>query len=235
MRKTKFCYFPLLLALAVLPFGGCTQVREDSSKAFAPDGRELNIKESDITALANFDTASGGGEQLNAASQYIENLSQEIITVLSDASKSQEQRVEFFGGVLARDLNIPLIARFTLGKHWRSAKPEQRKAYIAIFSDYIIQTYSSRLGGAKVEKFDITTTQPVGKRDILVRTRVRNGGSDPVRADWRLRGNKDRFQIIDLSVDGISMALMLRQEFASVLRKKGGVDVLIQTLKQRTT
>jgi ABC-type transporter MlaC component len=31
------------------------------------------------------------------------------------------------------------------------------------------------------------------------------------------------------------MALMLRQEFASVLRKKGGVDVLIQTLKQRTT
>ncbi|MDP7215188.1 MAG: ABC transporter substrate-binding protein, partial [Rhodospirillales bacterium] len=131
MRKTKFCYFPLLLALAVLPFGGCTQVREDSSKAFAPDGRELNIKESDITALANFDTASGGGEQLNAASQYIENLSQEIITVLSDASKSQEQRVEFFGGVLARDLNIPLIARFTLGKHWRSAKPEQRKAYIA--------------------------------------------------------------------------------------------------------
>ncbi|HJP54815.1 MAG TPA: ABC transporter substrate-binding protein, partial [Rhodospirillales bacterium] len=136
MRKTKFCYFPLLLALAVLPFGGCTQVREDSSKAFAPDGRELNIKESDITALANFDTASGGGEQLNAASQYIENLSQEIITVLSDASKSQEQRVEFFGGVLARDLNIPLIARFTLGKHWRSAKPEQRKAYIAIFSDY---------------------------------------------------------------------------------------------------
>ena len=235
MRKTKFCYFPLLLALAVLPFGGCTQVREDSSKAFAPDGRELNIKESDITALANFDTASGGGEQLNAASQYIENLSQEIITVLSDASKSQEQRVEFFGGVLARDLNIPLIARFTLGKHWRSAKPEQRKAYIAIFSDYVIQTYSSRLGGAKVEKFDIITTQPVGKRDILVRTRVRNGGSDPVRADWRLRGNKDRFQIIDLSVEGISMALMLRQEFASVLRKKGGVDVLIQTLKQRTT
>jgi len=235
MRKTKFCYFPLLLALAVLPFGGCTQVREDSSKAFAPDGRELNIKESDITALANFDTASGGGEQLNAASQYIENLSQEIITVLSDASKSQEQRVEFFGGVLARDLNIPLIARFTLGKHWRSAKPEQRKAYIAIFSDYVIQTYSSRLGGAKVEKFDIITTQPVGKRDILVRTRVHNGGSDPVRADWRLRGNKDRFQIIDLSVEGISMALMLRQEFASVLRKKGGVDVLIQTLKQRTT
>jgi phospholipid transport system substrate-binding protein len=235
MRKTKFCYFPLLLALAVLPFGGCTQVREDSSKAFAPDGRELNIKESDITALANFDTASGGGEQLNAASQYIENLSQEIITVLSDASKSQEQRVEFFGGVLARDLNIPLIARFTLGKHWRSAKPEQRKAYIAIFSDYVIQTYSSRLGGAKVEKFDIITTQPVGKRDILVRTRVHNGGSDPVRADWRLRGNKDRVQIIDLSVEGISMALMLRQEFASVLRKKGGVDVLIQTLKQRTT
>ena len=235
MRKTKFCYFPLLLALAALPFGGCTQVREGTSKAFAPDGQEQNIKESDISALANFDTASGGGGQLNAASQYIENLSQEIIAVLSDASKSKEQRVEFFGGVLARDLNIPLIARFTLGKHWRSAKPEQRKAYIAIFSDYIIQTYSSRLGGAKVEKFDITTTQPVGKKDILVRTSVRNGGSDPVRADWRLRGNKDRFQIIDLSVEGISMALMLRQEFASVLRQKGGVDVLIQTLKQRTT
>ncbi|MEE9544426.1 MAG: ABC transporter substrate-binding protein [Rhodospirillales bacterium] len=235
MRKTKFSYFPLLLALAALPLGGCAQAWKDISKVSTPDGQERNIKESDIAAVTNFETASGGGKQLNAASQYIEKLSQEIITVLADASKSQEQRVKFFGGVLARDLNIPLIARFTLGKHWRSAKPEQRKAYVSIFSDYVIQTYSSRLGGAKVEKFDITTAQPVGKRDILVRTRVRNGGSDPVRADWRLRADKDRFQIIDLSVEGISMALMLRQEFASVLRQKGGVDVLIRTLKQRTT
>ncbi len=234
MQKVRFSNLPLALALTALPLGGCVQVWENINKSFTPNGQEQSIKEADISALANFDTAAGGGEELNAAKLYIEKLSQEVVTVLNDTSKSQEQRIEFFGGLLARDLNIQLIARFTIGNHWRSAKPEQRKAYVSIFSDYIIQTYSSRLGGAKVEKFDIVTAKPVGKRDILVRTRIRNSGSDPVRADWRLRTNKGHFQIIDLSVEGISMALMLRKEFASVLRQKGGINGLIQILKQRT-
>ncbi len=77
MRKTKFAHFPFVLALAALPFGGCAQVREDVSKVSTPDGQEQNIEESDIAALANFDTASGGGGQLHAASQYIEKLSPE--------------------------------------------------------------------------------------------------------------------------------------------------------------
>ncbi|HJN23867.1 MAG TPA: ABC transporter substrate-binding protein [Rhodospirillales bacterium] len=234
MQKIGFSNFLLILALAALPLGGCAEAWKDFSKSFTPDGQEQNIKESDIAALTNFDTAAGSGNELNAANLYIEKLSKEVITVLTDTSKSQDQRIKFFGGLLARDLNIPLIARFTVGNHWRSAKPEERKAYVTIFSDYIIQTYSSRLGGAKVEKFDIVNTQAVGKRDILVRTRVRNSGSNPIRADWRLRANEGQFQIIDLSVEGISMALMLRKEFASVLRQKGGINGLIQILKQRT-
>jgi|TARA_Y100000031_G_C7855696_1_gene219606 hypothetical protein len=79
MRKTKFSHFPLLFALAALPLGGCAQVWEDISKTFTPDGQEQNIEESDIAALANFDTASGGSGRLNATSQYIENLSMEKV------------------------------------------------------------------------------------------------------------------------------------------------------------
>jgi ABC-type transporter MlaC component len=35
-------------------------------------------------------------------------------------------------------------------------------------------------------------------------------------------------------MEGISMALTLRQEFSSVLRRKGGVDGLIAILREKT-
>ena len=50
-----------------------------------------------------------------------------------------------------------------------------------------------------------------------------------------MRERDGRFRILDVSVEGVSMALMLRQEFASVLRNQGGVDALIKTLRARVT
>jgi phospholipid transport system substrate-binding protein len=80
----------------------------------------------------------------------------------------------------------------------------------------------------------VLETQPVGKSDILVRSRVVQSHGAPLRADWRLTNRDGTICILDLSVEGISMALTLRQEFSSVLRCEGGVDSLIAILRKRT-
>ena len=147
---------------------------------------------------------------------------------------SKDQRIAYFRDLLARDLDIPMIARFVTGKHWKSATPEQRRSYLEVFTAFVVQTYSARLGGADVGQFNVLETRPVGKSDILVRSRIVQSHGAPLRADWRLTNRDGAFRILDLSVEGVSMALTLRQEFSSVLRRKGGVDGLIAILKKRT-
>jgi phospholipid transport system substrate-binding protein len=80
------------------------------------------------------------------------------------------------------------------------------------------------------------TRAPSVKKDILIQSRGAQADSTkPIRADWRMRERDGRFRILDVSVEGVSMALMLRQEFDAVLRNQGGVDGLIKTLRDRLT
>ena len=102
------------------------------------------------------------------------------------------------------------------------------------FAVFVVQTYSQRLGGVEMNAIRILDTNPVGERDVVVRSRVDRNGADAVRADWRLTNRSGDYRILDLSVEGVSMALMLRQEFASVIRTKGGLDGLIAALRERT-
>ena len=249
MKTRKPVGFVLALAVTALTVGGCAETLDKIAAFFDPAQDGPAVSEDEIAALAEFPTAAGKAEDSavaaltpakkqpvpsHPAARHIEKLGGEVLAVLKDPSMSKDQRIAYFRDLLARDLDIPLIARFVTGKHWRSASPEQRRSYLEVFSAFVVQTYSARLGGVEVNEIQVLETEPVGQRDILVRSRVVQSKGAPLRADWRLTNRDGIFRILDLSVEGISMALTLRQEFSSVLRRKGGVDGLIAILRKRT-
>jgi len=249
MTPFKPSAFVFALAVTALSVGGCADTLGKLAAFFDPAKDGPAVNEDEIAALAKFPTAAGKTEDSavaaltpankeavvrHPAALHIEKLGAEVIAILGDSSKSKDQRVAYFRDLLARDLDIPLIARFVTGKHWKSASPEQHRSYLEVFSAFVVQVYSARLGDANVGAIQVLETQPVGKSDILVRTRVVQSHGTPLRADWRLTNRDGTFRILDLSVEGISMALTLRQEFSSVLRRKGGVDGLIAVLRERT-
>ena len=172
---------------------------------------------------------------VHPAALHVEKLGGEVLAVLSNRSLSGDQRIAYFQGVLTRDLDIPLIARFVAGRHWRKANPEERRAYLDAFGEYVVKTFSARLGGVTVGRFEVVGSRGIGKTDILVHSRVVYDGAKPLRADWRVREKDGAFRILDLSVEGISMALTLRKEFASVLRREGGVGGLVPILMAAAT
>ena len=184
-------------------------------------------------ALAQEPVAAAPESDAHPAAQHMEKLGGEVLAVLSDGSLSQDQRIAFLRKLLARDLDIPLIARFVAGRHWRKAAPAERSAYLEAFRAFVVGTFSARLGGVAVDRFEVLGARDIGKKDILVRCRVRQTDSKPLDTDWRVRQKGDSFRILDLSVEGISMALTLRKEFASVLRRKGSVGALVPILKEK--
>ena len=228
---------PAAVLISGLALGGCTTTWDEIKAAFDPQSAPeagKDVSADDIAALGNFETAAGGPDTEHPAARQIAELGTEVISVLDNGSVSKEERIAFFRKLLARDLDIPLIGKVVLGKHWRSATEQQRAAYMDAFAVVVVQTYSQRLGGVEMNAIRILDTNPVGERDVVVRSRVDRNGADAVRADWRLTNRSGDYRILDLSVEGVSMALMLRQEFASVIRTKGGLDGLIAALRERT-
>jgi phospholipid transport system substrate-binding protein len=166
------------------------------------------------------------------AEAFIRDLSQKAIAVLRDESKTEQEREAVFRGLLKTGFDMKFIGRFVLGVNWRRATPQQREDYQALFNDYVLKTYSARLGGFTNEEFQVTGSQPAGKRDVMVDSKVLRKDGPPISANWRVRLVDGEPKVIDVVVEGVSMSISQRQEFASVVQSKG-MDGLIETLRAR--
>ena len=164
----------------------------------------------------------------------ISQLGNRALEVLGQGS-TPSQRVARFRELLREDFDVPGIARFVLGRYWNIATEQQRAEYVKLFEDYVALAYSTRLAEYTGETFKVTGSRPEGDGAIVSSQIVRPGGAAPVKVDWRLTGRNGVYKISDVSVDGISMAVTQRSEFASVIQHNGGqVQGLIAMLREKT-
>jgi len=164
----------------------------------------------------------------------ISNLGHRALEVLGK-NATQAQRVERFRELLREDFDVPGIARFVLGRYWNTATDEQRAEFLKLFEEYVALAYSTRLAEYTGETFKVTGSRPDADGAIVSSQIIRPAGAQPVKVDWRLIGRNGVYKISDVSVDGISMAVTQRSEFASVIQHNGGqVQGLIAMLRQKT-
>jgi phospholipid transport system substrate-binding protein len=165
---------------------------------------------------------------------FINNLGNEALAVLGPQT-SPEQRVVAFRALFRRDFDVPQIARFVLGPYWRVATPEQQREFVQLFENYIALAYSTRLSQFSGERLLVTGWQPIPDGAVVTSEVGRPNGGSPVGIDWRLTRHGSTYKINDVVVDGVSMAITERSEFASVIQRNGGsVQDLLTMLRAKT-
>ena len=130
---------------------------------------------------------------------------------------------------------MPGIARFVLGRYWKNATSEQQEEFVKLFEDYIALVYSSQLAAYSGETLKVTGSRADSEGAVVASEIIRPTGSPPVKVEWRLTDQHGTYKIRDVAVDGISMAVTQRSEFASVIQRNGGqVQGLIAMLREKT-
>ena len=185
-----------------------------------------------VCAAVNVSTAQAKGTSPDEASKFLDTLATQALNVLRAKELTLEQREAQVRGLLAENFDLPRIGRFVLGKSWRSASGEQQKEYQRLFGQFVTQTYAKRLGGYTGEAFKIVKAHSYGKKDALVVTEIARPSGPPLKAGWRVRNGSGGLKILDVLVEGVSMAATQRSEFQSVI-KGHGVDGLIEMLRLR--
>ena len=132
---------------------------------------------------------------------------------------------------------MPSISRFVLGKYWKTSSTNQKKEFIRAFRNYIVKTYSSRFGEYSGEKLALLNTEnEANPKLFIVHTALNREDGAPIKVDWRVGKKKDRFVILDIVIEGISLAVTQRAEFTAVIdQNEGNVDKLIIMLKEKST
>ena len=169
------------------------------------------------------------------AVQFIQGLADKALAVLREDGGSLETRESEFQTLLYDGFALDRIGRFVVGGHWRKMSAEQQEDYQRLFKQWVLRTYSVRLGGYSGQTFSIVNVVEASKTDRYVRTLIdQPKGGESVRCDWRVRHIDGSYKIVDVVVEGISMVVTQRQEFAVVVRRHG-VDGLIEALRARVS
>lgn len=170
-----------------------------------------------------------------AAQAQIEKLGAAAMSAISNTSSSEAQKKATFKSLLNQNFDMPTIGRFALGRYWRTATPAQQQEYLALYQKMVIDVYTSRFNRYSGQTFKVTGNRVDDSGDVVVSSVVEGNGS-PVLVDWRVRAKGGAYRIIDVMVEGVSMAVTQRNDFAGVIQQGGGtIDALIEYLKKGGT
>ncbi len=180
--------------------------------------------------LASAAAAAGGTSEA-----FVRDTADRVFSSFS-AAAGGEQRATAFREVLVETFELETAARFALGRYWRIASPGQRREYLRLFEDFLVLVYTNRFGDLSGVTLRIVGTRTVNQRDRLVLSEaVTAGGRPPLRIGWRVRETGKGLRIVDVFVDGISMSVTQRDQFAAVIRSSGGkVEGLLKMLREKT-
>ena len=141
-----------------------------------------------------------------------------------------------FRELFRQDFDAPGIARFVLGRYWRAVSEEEQKEFVKLFEDYVVFVYTVRLADFGGQSFKIRGSRSDGNGVIVSTDVVSPGNPTPLRMDWRLvTDDNGSYKINDVIVEGVSMTMTQRSEFAAVVQRNGGqVQSLISMMREKT-
>lgn len=166
--------------------------------------------------------------------EFLSSFGQEAIAQLTDASVPEAQREAQFKDMLDRGFDLEAISRFIIARYWRSAEEADRQAFIETFKDYLSQRFLPLFAGYEGEFATGSARQDSDNPELSwVPVTFRSPSGQPVSTEWRLRDLNGSYKILDIRAEGASLALTLREEYASVMRREGGLAGLVEQLRNQ--
>jgi phospholipid transport system substrate-binding protein len=167
-----------------------------------------------------------------AAAEFIETLGEKVLAIqASEPTAMAAPHQDTLRNLIHGSFDLDLTSQLVLGNFWARATPEQRTTFKGLFAGYLLNTYAHHLDAYRIETLAVVACKRIGENDYLVQTSIERD-SDLANAVWRVRSRGGEYRIIDVLLDGISLTLTHRSEFASVIHRHG-FDGMLEVLHER--
>lgn len=126
------------------------------------------------------------------------------------------------------------MTQLAVGKHWRTATPEQKQALVTEFRNMLVRTYTKvftvyRDQTVEVKPFKMAAGD---ETEATVKTLISKPGTQAIPVDYEMKKAADGWKAYDISIEGVSMVMSYRGTFTTQIQENG-IDGLIKTLADK--
>lgn len=166
------------------------------------------------------------------ASALIKSIGDQLVSVVNGPGGERDKRARLTQ-IIDSGVDVDGVAKFCLGRFWRTASAEQQRRYMELFHQVLVNNITSKIGDYRGVRFQMGRTQRRDE-DAVVSTVVERPNNPPTNVDWIVSSPAGDPKIIDVVAEGTSLRLTQRQDYASYLsHNNNNIDALINAMRQQ--
>jgi len=148
---------------------------------------------------------------------------------------SKEEKMEKLKIIAKKTVDVRGIGNYSLGTHRKTISDQQKDEYFEIFEQYFLKSFASRLAEYTDPKIRVDSQKKLNDKYTMVSsTLLATSEKAEIKIDWRVvTKNPDNPLIIDVIIEGVSLAKVQREEFNSIIQSNdGNINALFKTLRE---
>ncbi len=166
------------------------------------------------------------------ATDFVATLGRDLTAVVNGPGEIPQKQAAL-QKIIDANVDLDDVAKFCLGRFWRSATPQQQHDYVEAFHRVLQQNVTGKVGEYRGVSFVVNRS---AQRDdsVVVTTTVTRPNNEPSRVDWLVSLASGKPKIVDVIAEGTSLRLTQRSDYSAFLqRNNNDVQALINAMRQQ--
>ena len=148
-----------------------------------------------------------------------------------ESRQEKEALVGRLEGIIDPLFDFNEMAKRSLGLHWKTLTPEERREFVPLFRDFLGRIYLGRVKSYNGEKV-LFVGEQLGKNYAEVDTQVVGQTGNQLPVVYMLKRDDDDWKIYDVLIDHVSLIDNYRSQFDSVIAGSS-YQGLVERMKQK--
>jgi phospholipid transport system substrate-binding protein len=184
--------------------------------------------------LAQGAPAPASPQQVESASRFVDSLAGQAFAILRDKSLTRDAAKTRLRALLKENFALDEAGLRLIRRYRASLTPQQLANYRAALPDFLVGTYADRLFEFANATVKVVRASPRGSRgEVDVYSSVSDPkGDKPIDAIWAIKTAGPRPLVVNLTVNGVNVALTQEADFSAYI-DKNGFDALIEFMRQK--
>ncbi len=176
-------------------------------------------------------------DQMPAVKKFVEDIGNTIIKTADETGTSEVKKRDKIIALIDTAIDANWIARFVLGKNYKTANELQKERFTKLYRDFMINTYGPKFKNYNGRKFTVNDVVEQGGFFIAKAEFLPKNSNVPISIDFRVKEHEGKLAILDFIAEGVSLIETQRSEFNSAISQSGmdkfldDLDVRVKKLK----
>ncbi len=154
-----------------------------------------------------------------------------FISVAGNKTLSTVEKKSRITEIVKDKVDLPVVSQRVISRYWKKASKDEKKEFIALFTQVIVNTYASLLNEYDNQEVEYLKEEIKKGKYAKVNTNiVLTDKKIPV--NYKLLLRKNQWRIYDFSAEGVSLISTYTNDYKSTL-KRGGLAGLNEILRKK--